>query len=270
MTQTETTKITLALLTVAALLSPSAARAETSDARQIIEKATKQNKAPASESVSVLTLYSARGHKRVRKTAAVSKLYDNGKTEKLMIRFLSPADVKGTGFLTFDYEQKDDDMWLFLPALRKTRRIISSEKSKSFMGSEFSYNDMNIPNLDDFTYARKADASVDGVACFVIETRPRNKKVASDNGFSRKLSYIGKTDYVTRKAMQWDLGGALHKEIKATKVKRFGTDTKIFRATFMEVVNKKNRRRSTLEIKKLVVTKDAKDEYFTIRYLERQ
>ncbi len=71
-----------------------------------------------------------KGRERVRDTAQITKLYNKGETEKKLIRFLSPADVKGTGFLTFDYEDKDDDMWLYMPALRKVRRIVSSEKIK--------------------------------------------------------------------------------------------------------------------------------------------
>ena len=71
------------------------------------------------------------------------------------MRFLSPPDVKGTGLLIFDYEENDDDMWLFMPSLRKTRRIVSSEKAKSFMGSEFSYADITPPALNDFIFFEK-------------------------------------------------------------------------------------------------------------------
>ena len=107
--------------------------AEDLTARQIIDKSEENTKVSGSEAVSTMTIIDAKGRKRVRKVAQVTKLYDNGETEKKLIRFLSPADVKGTGLLTFDYEKKDDDMWLFMPALRKTRRIVSSEKAKSFM-----------------------------------------------------------------------------------------------------------------------------------------
>ena len=70
---------------------------------------------------------SARGSSNSSRTiASVSKLYDGGKTEKRLMRFVAPADVKGTGLLSYDYEKKDDDIWFFLPSLRKTRRIASN------------------------------------------------------------------------------------------------------------------------------------------------
>ncbi|MCK5687795.1 outer membrane lipoprotein-sorting protein, partial [Myxococcota bacterium] len=103
-----------------------------------------------SESIATLTIVNQRGQKRVRKIATVSKLFDDGKTEKRLIRFIAPADIKGTGLLTWDYEDKSDDMWLFMPALRKTRRIVASDKAKSFMGSEFSYSDITPPAIADF------------------------------------------------------------------------------------------------------------------------
>ena len=108
---------------------------ESLTAKQIADKSFNATKLAGSEAVSTMTIIDSKGRERVRKIAQVTKLYQNGDTEKKLIRFLSPADVKGTGLLTYDYNDKDDDMWLYMPALRKTRRIISSEKAKSFMGS---------------------------------------------------------------------------------------------------------------------------------------
>ena len=104
-----------------------------------------------------------------------TKLYDGGKTEKRIYRFLSPADVQGTGVLVFDYEAKADDVWIYLPALRKTRRIVSSQRSQSFMGSEFSYGDLNIPALDDFNYKLVKEEPFGGEACCVIDATPKSK-----------------------------------------------------------------------------------------------
>ena len=117
--------VVLGIIFVWATLEPQ----ENLSAKQIVDKSFQTTKLVGSEMLSTLTIIDNRGRERVRKIATVSKLYNNGKTEKRLIRFLSPADVKGTGLLTFDYENKDDDMWLFMPALRKTRRIVSTEKA---------------------------------------------------------------------------------------------------------------------------------------------
>ena len=122
------------------------------DAKRIVEKAQEVVKIDSAEFVSQLIIFDAKGRKRIRRMAQVSKLFDNGRTEKRLIRFLAPADVKGVGLLSFDYENKTDDMWFYMPALRKARRIVSSEKSKNFMGSEFTYGDITSLKIDSFNY----------------------------------------------------------------------------------------------------------------------
>ncbi len=238
-------------------------------ARQIMEKMADNRRVEGSEAVTTMTIYNAKGEKRVRQIAMATKLYDNGKTEKKLNRFLSPADVKGTGLLTYDYEVKDDDIWLFMPALRKTRRIVSSEKSKNFMGSEFAYADMNIPNLDDYSYKILKEEKLGGADCWVVQSTPKNEDIADENGYSKQIAWIGKKDFTARKVVYYDLDGSVLKEMNASKVEQIDSEGKHFRPKKMEMVNKQNQRRTTMTFDKLVVSKDVKDEYFTTRYLER-
>ncbi len=244
--------------------------AEELTARQIIDKSDENSKVSGSESVSTMTIFDAKGRKRVRKVAQISKLYDKGETEKKLVRFLSPADVKGTGLLTYDYEKKDDDMWLFMPALRKTRRIVSSEKSKSFMGSEFSYSDMAPPVWDEFTFKKLGEEKVRGELCYKIEIVPNNDDIADENGFSKRVSSVSKKDFVARKSVYYDLDGELHKEMNINKVKKVDEKNNKYRPVDLVMVNKQNGRKSTLVVEKIVVSENVKDEYFTIGYLEKQ
>ncbi|MCK4525821.1 outer membrane lipoprotein-sorting protein [candidate division WOR-3 bacterium] len=239
-------------------------------AKQIADKAFESTKLAGSEAVSTVTIIDSKGRERVRKVAQVTKLYDNGDTEKKLIRFLSPADVKGTGLLTFDYKEKDDDMWLFMPALRKTRRIISSEKAKSFMGSEFSYADITPPNLDDFTYKHLGEEDVNGTLCWKIEMLPVDDDIAEDNGFSKRISYIGKKDSVIRKAVYFDLDEELLKELIVKEIKELDTKNHKYRPLHMIMTNKQNNRKSILKVNEIKFTPNVKDDYFTTRYLERQ
>ena len=136
-----------------ALLGLGTARADAGpSAREIMDKVTVTRKLDGSEAVVKMTSVDDKGQSRERDITMATKLYDGGKTEKRIYRFLSPADVQGTSILVFDYEAKADDVWIYLPALRKTRRIVSSQRAQSFMGSEFSYGDLNIPALDEFNY----------------------------------------------------------------------------------------------------------------------
>jgi hypothetical protein len=216
-----------------------------------------------------MTIIDSRGRERVRKIATVSKLYDSGETEKRLIRFLSPADVKGTGLLTFDYENKDDDMWLFMPALRKTRRIVSTEKAKNFMGSEFTYADMTPPILDNFSYEMLGEEDVSGISCWKIEMIPIDDDVADENGFSKRISFIAKQDYVIRKAIYYDLDGELHKELAVENVKEIDTKNHKYRPMRMIMVNGQNGRKSVFNMDEIQFNPDVKDEFFTTRYLER-
>ena len=238
-------------------------------AKQIIDRSNEVRKVAGMESVATLTIVDSKGRERVRKTAQVTKLYDNGDTEKKLVRFLSPADVKGTGLLTFDYEDKDDDMWLFMPALRKTRRIISSEKAKNFMGSEFSYADMTPPLLDDFSYKKLGEQEIEGTLCWEIEMVPVDDDIADENGFSKRISYIAKKDFVIRKSVYYDLDGELHKELAIKEVKELDPENHKYRPMHMIMVNKQNGRKSIMKVDKIQFNPDVKDEYFTTRYLER-
>ncbi len=242
---------------------------ENLSAKQIVDKSFQATKLAGAEMLSTLTIIDSRGRERVRKIATVSKLFDNGETEKRLIRFLSPADVKGTGLLTFDYENKDDDMWLFMPALRKTRRIVSTEKAKNFMGSEFTYADMTPPILDNFTYELQGEEEVAGTKCWKIVMTPINEDVADENGFSKRISFIAQQDYVIRKAIYHDLDGELHKELAVENVREIDPQNHKYRPTRMVMVNLQNGRKSVLNVDEIQFNPDVKDEFFTTRYLER-
>ncbi len=238
-------------------------------AREIVDRSFKVTKLMGAEMLSTMTIIDGRGRERVRELASVSKLYDDGATEKRLIRFLAPADVEGTGLLTFDYEGRDDDMWLFMPALRKTRRIVSTEKAKNFMGSEFTYADMTPPVLEDFTYALLGEKEQDGIACWEIEMIPVNEDVADENGFSKRVVRIGKQDFVLRHAFYFDLDGELQKELEVLEIQEVDTTLHRFRPTHMVMTNLLNDRKSVLKVDKIVFSPDVKDEFFSTRYLER-
>lgn len=243
---------------------------ENLSAKDIMDRSFETTKLAGSESISTMTIVDSKARERVRKIAQVTRLYDHGDTEKKLIRFLSPADVKGTGLLTFDYKVEDDDMWLYMPALRKTRRIISSEKSKSFMGSEFSYADMTPPTLDDFTYNSLGEENIRGTLCWKIEMMPKDDDIADENGFSKRISFIGKKDSVIRRAVYYDLDGELLKELEVMEIREVDTKNHKYRPIHMIMVNKQNNRKSILQVEKIQFSPDVKDEFFTTRYLERE
>ena len=156
-----------------------------------------------------LHIRDAKGNDRVRKITMASKKFGN--VTKTLIEFISPADVKGTSLLSYDYEDKEDDMWVYMPALKKVRRIVSSEKGKSFMGSEFTNADMGKPNDADFKYSILGTEDYKGKTCWKIEAVPVNKEVEKSCGYSKKISYIEKSTYLCHKAEFYDTKGSLQR-----------------------------------------------------------
>lgn len=243
---------------------------DTLTAYEIVDRGQKAIRVEGVQGVSIMRIIDKKGRERVRKIKQVTKLFDNGETEKRLIRFMEPADVKGTGLLTYDYASKDDDLWLYMPALRKVRRIVSSEKAKSFLGSEFTYSDMTPPSLDDFDFQLLGEENTDGTLCHKIEWKPKDEEIAEENGFSRRITLIGKDDFVVRKSIYYDLDGELLKELVVHEVKELDTVNHKFRAMNLEMINHQNGRRSMLVNESIEFNPDVDDTYFTTRYLKRQ
>jgi hypothetical protein len=261
-------KINHALLALTTLLTAGTAAAAPSP-RDIMDKVTVTRKLDGSEAQVKMTTVDDKGQSREREISMATKLYDGGKTEKRVYRFLSPADVQGTSILVYDYESKPDDVWIYLPALRKTRRIVSSQKAQSFMGSEFSYGDLNIPALDDFDYKLVKEEAVKGEPCWVIDLTPKSKDVAESDGYSKKTYWVSKDKYAVVRGLYYDKDGKLLKELVAENLKLLDAKNKRYRAMHMEMINKQNGRKSVFESQKIAFAPNTKDEYFTTAYLER-
>lgn len=258
-----------AVLTLA--FGPAAKAGAGADAKQIMQKSIDAMKLSHLESVSTLVIKDAKGNQRVRKFTSATKEYPKEGVKKTIMRFLEPADVKGTGFLTFEYDRsdKDNDMWLYMPALRKTRRIVSSEKAKSFMGSEFTNSDITAPKLDEYQYRLLADEKLGDTECWKIEAVPADDKVAEEYGYSKKISWVGKGDYVARKTEFYDQEGELYKVLTAGKIKVLDKDRDLFQATDITMENVQNGRKSQFLIDKSVLNPNMKDGYFTTAYLAK-
>jgi outer membrane lipoprotein-sorting protein len=124
-----------------------------------------------------------------------------GDGDKSLTIFDSPMDVKGTAFLNYTHKKGDDDQWLYLPALKRVKRISSRNKSGSFMGSEFSYEDITSQEIEKNTYKWIGEEIYEGNDCFVSERYPVDKK---NSGYSRQVVWIDKEEYRTWKIEFYD------------------------------------------------------------------
>ncbi|MDH4120835.1 MAG: outer membrane lipoprotein-sorting protein [Deltaproteobacteria bacterium] len=177
-------------------LTAQPARADDPKARKIMEQVRDRDDGATASSDMEMVLIDKRGNQRVRAVRTYRR--KEGKDKHSIMFFLSPADVKGTGFLTYDYDQekKDDDQWLYLPALKKTKRIASGDKSGSFMGSDMNYSDMTTPNLNDFDYTLVKEEDVDGQKTWRIEAVPRNETVMDETGYSKRVIWVRQDNFM--------------------------------------------------------------------------
>lgn len=218
------------------------------NAKEISKKASDVVDIDAMEMISTLKIYDTKGNVRTRQTATATKKF--GQVSKTLVSFLAPSDVKGTVMLIYDYENKSDKMWIYMPAIRKTRRIVSSEKSKSFMGSEFSNADMSKPNLNNYYYKILGTKKYNGDDCWKIQFEPISEDIEDENGFSKKTAWINKKNYLVQKVEYYDLDGELHKIMLIKNYKLIDAAKKRYFAHYMEIKNVQTGRKSTLKIDK--------------------
>ncbi|MDD4149427.1 MAG: outer membrane lipoprotein-sorting protein [Bacteroidales bacterium] len=235
------------------------------DAKALMKKSNDAVSADVMEMTSTLKIYDNKGNVRTRQVSNITKKF--GAVRKTMMKFLAPADVKGTAMLIFDYEDKDDDMWVYLPSLKKTRRIVSSQKSSSFMGSEFSNSDMSSPNMDEFTYKLLGTENLNGKACYKIESTCKTNEIASVQKFAKKITYLDKSNHLPYKTDFYDKDNKL---IKTSSMSDYRKQTDGKHMAFnMTAINHKNGRKSEIIIDEYKRGSDAVENYFSTSNLEK-
>ncbi len=158
-----------------------------------------------------------------KRTIRIKTLEVTGDGDKSMSIFDKPADVKGTAFLTYSHAIKPDEQWLYLPALKRVKRINSKNKSGPFMGSEFAYEDLASQEIEKYSYKFirdekiKTDEFPDGVDCFVVERYPAYEH----SGYTKQLAWVNKDRYVAEKIEFYDRKDDLLKTLTNKDYKQY-------------------------------------------------
>ena len=257
------------ITTISTILIATALNAQSLTGYDIMKKADEVAEPKTSSSTASLTIHSKKGSDRIREVIMKSK--DYGDVSKEVIVFTSPKDVSGTGYLMFEYKEdskgnkKDSDNWLYLPAMKKTRRIASSgsESEGSFMGTDFTYQDMGDRSLNKYDYNLLGEEAVDGVDCYKVECISKEGTEKDP----RYITYIGKTDYIMRKCEFFDRQNQLHRVLTCTDftvIKGFTTAQK------MKMENVQTGTWSLIETKNIAYDEeDIDDSLFTVAALEK-
>lgn len=251
--------------------SPASAISQSDEEKglQIMQQAEQQDSGWHSSQAEI-TMILENKHGETRKRIMESKALEGSVTDaesdgdKRLIRFTYPPNVRDTGFLTYSHKYKDDDQWLYLPSLKRIRRIASRSKSGSFMGSEFAYEDIAGQELEKFAYRWLRDEDYEGSACFVIESTPVDGR---NSGYLRRVSWIDQQHYYIHKTEYFD------RDNKALKTLYFSGyqlySERFWRATSMNMVNVQNDRSTQLLWRNQQLDIGLKDSDFTRRSLQR-
>jgi len=254
---------------IAAVAGAQASGAELG-AREIMVKNFFVSKVSALKADTTMLLVNESGQKRERKNTTVVKLQPNGVDSMFLVRFTAPADIKGTGFVQIEHSEGDDDLWIYLPALKKSRRLVANNKKDSFVGSDFSYGDISLPKVDLYHHVLVRSEKVGGVDCYVIESTPANGTVRANNGYSRKLSWVRSDNFFEQKVEYYDLGGRLLKTQQVDRIQKVDPEKGRWFAQHREMINHQTGHRTVIEGENLDTHPVAGDEIFSTRYIERE
>lgn len=237
---------------------------------EIMQKNFVVNKVADSVSDATFTLTNKSGQERVRQTFGTTKLQGNGLDNMRMTRFLSPADIKGTVSLLVEHADKDDDIWIYLPALKKVRRMVASNKKDSFVGTDFSYGDVIGHKVGEWDHKLLGEEVVDGKTCYVIESLPKSDDIKASSGYSRRKGWIRKDNYMTVKSEFWDESGQPVKTSTFSDIQQVDPAHDKWQAMRLEAANVQTGHRTIIKFDNFKVNQQVKDDFFTTRYMEKE
>ncbi len=204
-----TTLYTLAagLLALMMFATPELSAAELPEGQWVAEQINEVDEGEVRYSKVSMTLTDKRGKERVREAVIYRKYY--GEEKRTVLFYLSPRNVRDTAFLTYDYPQVDvdDDQWLYLPALRKSRRISASDRGDYFLGTDLTYEDMKKEgkfDLDDYRFQTKGYEAIDSQSRLVLEATPVDEETARELGYGKVKAWVDPKNWVIMKAQYWD------------------------------------------------------------------
>jgi len=216
----------------------------------------------SSSNTLTMTLTNRKGQKANRKMHGYSMEVE-GDGDMSMTIFVTPADVKGTASMTYTHKTGNDDQWLYLPAIKRVKRISSSNKSGPFMGSEFAFEDLSSQEVEKYTYKFISEEKINGQNCYKVERYP----VSTSSGYKRNIVWFNKSNYRVEKVEYYDRKDALLKTLTFSNYKQYLS--KYWRPNILKMVNHQNGKETLLEFSDRAFGINLTKEYFSQNSLKR-
>lgn len=207
-----------------------------------------------------MTLTDKKGSVRTRRFVMLRKDLAEGGAQKYYTYFLEPSDVRRTSFMVWKDPEKDDARWIYVPAVDLVKQISAKDKGSSFVGSDFSYEDVSGRHWSEDAHTLVRTEERDGKSCYVIESVPRGKE-----GFAKKLTWVGVAEMLPLREEYYDAKGELQRVFTADAIETVGSHLTVMRRT---MTNMKNNHRTTVEFSRVDYDMGLGEDLFTERYLK--
>ncbi|NOQ81374.1 MAG: outer membrane lipoprotein-sorting protein [Methylophaga sp.] len=210
-----------------------------------------------------------KGKKRLRETRGFRKYYGNEK--RTVIFYQSPRNIKDTAFLTYDYPEadRDDDQWLYLPAMRKVRRISASDRGDYFLGTDFTFEDIKLEtrvSVGDYTFKTIGESEVDGKHCVILQSTPISKEISKELGYSKVEQCVDDEIWMVRQSKMWDVKGKPLKTLHISDIRQIDN---LWTVHVMEVENHKTGHNTKFTFSDVSYDKGVNDSMFTKNSIKR-
>ncbi|MBL7071095.1 MAG: outer membrane lipoprotein-sorting protein [Candidatus Omnitrophica bacterium] len=209
----------------------------------------------------LMELINKDGKKRVRELTMLRKDYEEGGDQKYFMYFHKPADVRDTTFMVYKYHDRDDDRWLFIPAINLVKRIAANDKYSSFVGSDFTYEDISGRKPEEDTHTLSRKDKLNGKNCFVIESIPKET-----SEYTKRISWIDEANFLPLKEEFYDKQDELYRQFEAQEVKDMDG---ILTITKRIMKNVKTGHRTEAAFQEVEYNLGVEDNVFSERYLRR-
>jgi outer membrane lipoprotein-sorting protein len=228
--------------------------------RQVMDKARRVNQ-PSDETVEVDMQLVPEGGRVSRRKLRLEYLKGADGLDRMLIRFSYPRRMKGTGLLTLERRSGNDDQWLYLPSLRRTRRIHADARAERFVQSDFTYEDLQPEDLDDNAYKLLRTEQVDGRRCHVVEALPR-----SPSGYARREIAVDAERWLPVRTLYFDAAGRRLKTQTAAGIARHGE--RYWRPSRIEMIDHVRRHTTVFDVKSRAIDQRIDPAHFTQRFLQ--
>lgn len=243
---------------------PASVKAEMTG-KEILLEQKKRQYVKSEWSTQIMILMDKRNNRKKRIMKYFSKKFDDGLGKSLFV-FMEPAYIKGAALLSWEQNERADDQWLYTPSTKKTQRIAAGSRKSYFMGTDFTYEDLQLEDIDNFNYTILRSEKIDGDDTWVIEAVPANDAIKKNSGYSKRHLWIRKDIFFTIKIDFFDRREHLLKsQIIHDLVNIEGT---VWRAKKTLMDNKNIKRKTLVGVKKHAINVEISDSLFTRQHLK--